>query len=86
MYGLLFDCLEKYVVHQHGKATWLELLKDVNASGSTNYGKWVTNENYPDETYLEFISLLASKVELSFDVVSEKLGYYFIDYIRSVYL
>ena len=79
MYGLIFDCLEKFAVFRYGKKAWDELLK--KADVGIGRSEWVINENYSDDFFMKLVTLLAFEVNEQFlDSLFEDLGYYFIEY------
>jgi hypothetical protein len=80
MYGLMFDCLEKYVVLRYGRPMWLTLVK--KADIGIGQSQWVTIENYPDESFFKLLALLAFDVVEPLNEFLEGLGYYFVEYLR----
>jgi hypothetical protein len=79
MYGLMFDCLEKFVVFKYKKEIWDLLLKKANVG--IGRSEWVINENYSDDFFMKLVTLLAFEVDqFSLDTLIEEIGYYFIEY------
>ena len=79
MYGLMFDCLEKFVVYKYNKEIWDLLLKKANVG--IGRSEWVINENYSDDFFMKLVTLLAFEVDqFSLDTLIEEIGYYFIEY------
>jgi hypothetical protein len=81
MYGIFFDCLEKFVLATFGTRTWSGVLQkaDIGIGMKT---KWTVNENYPDEAYMKLMTLLAFEIDRSFDDLVEELGSFFTTFIR----
>jgi hypothetical protein len=82
MYGLVFDCLEKFIEIKYGKKTWDEVIQKADVGIGQN--KWAINENYPDDFFLKFVTILTFQLDKSFDDIVENLGSFFMDYIRWV--
>jgi hypothetical protein len=80
MYGLFFDCLEKYATKTFGFPAWREAIKRADVGGGIS--KWVTNENYSDETFMKLATLLAFENDIAFDRLVEELGIFFTTFIR----
>jgi hypothetical protein len=80
MYGLVFDCLEKYATKTFGILSWRDIIK--KADVGVGIAKWVTNENYPDETFMKLATLLAFENDITFDRLVEELGVFFTTFIR----
>ena len=79
MYGLMFDCLEKFVIFKYGRQTWDRLLK--KADVGIGQSEWIINENYSDDFFMKLITLLAFEVDqFLLDNLIEDIGYYFMEY------
>jgi hypothetical protein len=81
MYGLINDCVQKYIEFQYGKEFWNEIVKKGNAS-SIIQGGWVINQNYSDEILLRLVSLAAQSLNISIDQLLEEIGWFFMEYTR----
>jgi hypothetical protein len=43
MYGLLLDCLEKFIVAAHGKDVWVSVLQNIRGTSTHESGSKTTN-------------------------------------------
>ena len=79
MYGLMFDCMEKFAISKYGRETWDQVLR--KADVGIGQSEWIINENYSDDFFMKLITLLAFEVDqFLLDNLIEDVGYYFMEY------
>jgi hypothetical protein len=71
MYGLLFDCIERYVIAECGTGKWTELVKDC-----------MGDSNFRDCELSEVLVKLTSILKLDEDNIVEEIGHFFLDFLR----
>lgn len=76
MYGIINRSIQQYIVEKHSEQKWLE----IQAHAGINEDYFVAMKQYPDEQTVTLVKASAEILQISFDEMLEKIGFYWVGY------